>query len=199
MFTGIITGQGQILDIKDAGDRQLTIGCDWDCASIDIGASIACSGICLTGVARDAHSFQVEASSETMSVTTLGGWRKGDSINLERALRMGAELGGHIVSGHVDGLAEVLSITPDGDSHVIRFHVPADLAMFVAPKGSVTLDGVSLTVNDVTDDSFTINVIAHTWDVTQFGALTVGQKMNMEIDMLARYVARLHGLIKEKK
>ena len=199
MFTGIITGQGQILDIKDSGDRQLTIGCDWDCASIDIGASIACSGICLTVVARDAHSFQVEASSETMSVTTLGGWQKGDSINLERALRMGDELGGHIVSGHVDGLAEVLSITPDGDSHVIRFHVPADLAMFVAPKGSVTLDGVSLTVNDVTDDSFTINVIAHTWDVTQFGVLTVGQKMNMEIDMLARYVARLHGLIRETK
>jgi riboflavin synthase len=199
MFTGIITGQGQILDIKDAGDRQLTIRCDWDCASIDIGASIACSGICLTVVARDAHSFQVEASSETMTVTTLGGWQKGDSINLERALRMGDELGGHIVSGHVDGVAEVLSITPDGDSHIIRFHVPADLAMFVAPKGSVTLDGVSLTVNDVTDDSFTINVIAHTWDVTQFGALTVGQKMNMEIDMLARYVARLHGLIRETK
>ena len=199
MFTGIITGQGQILDIKDAGDRQLTIGCDWDCASIDIGASIACSGICLTVVARDADSFQVEASSETMSVTTLGDWQKGDIINLERALRMGDELGGHIVSGHVDGLAEVLSITPDGDSHVIRFRVPADLAMFVAAKGSVTLDGVSLTVNDVTDDSFTINVIAHTWDVTQFGALTVGQKMNMEIDMLARYVARLHGLIRETK
>ncbi|ADE38407.1 riboflavin synthase [Candidatus Puniceispirillum marinum] len=197
MFTGIITGQGHILDIHDAGDRHLTIGCDWDCASIDIGASIACSGICLTVVARDAHSFKVEASSETISVSTLGDWQKGDKINLERALRMGDELGGHIVSGHVDGLAEVLSITPDGDSHIVSLSVPADLAMFVAPKGSVTLDGVSLTVNNVTDDSFTINVIAHTWDVTQFGVLTVGQKMNMEIDMLARYVARLNSLNKE--
>ena len=194
MFTGIITGQGHILNVHDAGDRHLTIGCDWDCAAIDIGASIACSGICLTVVARDAHSFKVEASSETMSVTTLGNWQKGDNINLERALRMGDELGGHIVSGHVDGLAEVLSITPDGDSHIVRLSVPADLAMFVAPKGSVTLDGVSLTVNDVTADSFTINVIAHTWNVTQFGMLTVGQKMNMEIDMLARYVARLNSL-----
>ena len=197
MFTGIITGQGHILNVHDAGDRHLTIGCDWDCAAIDIGASIACSGICLTVVARDAHSFKVEASSETMSVTTLGNWQKGDNINLERALRMGDELGGHIVSGHVDGLAEVLSITPDGDSHIVRLSVPADLAMFVAPKGSVTLDGVSLTVNDVTADSFTINVIAHTWNVTQFGMLTVGQKMNMEIDMLARYVARLNSLNKE--
>lgn len=207
MFTGIITAQGHILDIRDAGGRRLTIGCDWDCAAIDIGASIACSGICLTVVARDANSFQVEASAETLLVTTLGGWQQGDVINLERALCMGDELGGHIVSGHVDGLAEVLSIKPDGTSHVVILGVPDDLAMFIAPKGSVTLDGVSLTVNTVTtntvttntaaNDSFSVNVIAHTWDVTQFDALAVGQKMNMEIDMLARYVARLTSVNKE--
>ena len=191
MFTGIITGQGQILDIKDAGDRQLTIGCDWDCASIDIGASIACSGICLTVVARDVHSFQVEASSETMSVTTLGGWQKGDSINLERALRMGDELGGHIVSGHVDGIAEIKSIEPDGDSLRFVFAVPEALAMFIASKGSVTLEGTSLTVNEVRGNNFGVDIIPHTQAVTTWGQSKSGDLINIEIDVLARYVARL--------
>ena len=197
MFTGIITAIGRLEAITDTGDRRLRISCDWDCAAIDLGASIACSGICLTVIDRQDHWFEVAASAETMAVTALGGWQQGDRLNLERALRLGDEIGGHIVSGHVDGLAEVLSITPDGDSHVVTLSVPADLAMFVAPKGSVTLDGVSLTVNDVTENSFGINVIAHTWDVTQFGVLTISQKMNMEIDMLARYVARLNSLNKE--
>lgn len=191
MFTGIVTAKGTITDVTDKGDRLLTVACDWDCDSIAIGASIAHSGICLTVISRDANSFVVAASAETMAVTTLGEWQVGDVINLEQALKMGDELGGHIVSGHVDGLAEVKSITPVGDSHVVWFIAPSDLARFVAPKGSVTLNGVSLTVNDVTDKEFSVNIIDHTWQVTTLGEISVGSKLNMEIDMLARYVARL--------
>ena len=142
-------------------------------------------------LSKEANSYEVAASAETMRVTTLGGWGEGSAVNLERALCVGDELGGHIVSGHVDGLAEVVSITPEGDSHRVRLRAPNELARFVAPKGSVALDGVSLTVNEVDGREFEINVIDHTWQVTTLGALQVGQGLNMEIDMLARYVARL--------
>jgi riboflavin synthase len=175
----------------------LRISCDWDCAAIDIGASIACSGICLTVIDRQEHWFEVAASAETMAVTTLGSWQQGDRINLERALCLGDELGGHIVSGHVDGLAVITSITPAGDSHVVWLEAPQALAKFVAPKGSVALDGVSLTVNAVKGNAFSLNIIQHSWDVTGWGQAVVGQKMNMEIDMLARYVARLAAFDKD--
>ena len=191
MFTGIITGIGHIESIEDAGDRTFRIGCDWDCSTIDIGASIACSGVCLTVVARHACSFDVTASAETLTVTTAGGWSVGGQINLERALKLGDELGGHIVSGHVDGLAEITLIENSGDSHVVWLKAPSAFARFIAAKGSVALDGVSLTVNAVEGCLFSINIIPHTWSVTGWAGAVVGQKMNMEIDMLARYVARL--------
>ena len=191
MFTGIINGIGHIGSIVDVGDRTFRIYCDWDCTEIDIGASISCSGVCLTVVARDANSFNVTASAETLAVTTAGSWLVGDQINLERALRLGDELGGHIVSGHVDGLAEIRSIENSGDSHVVWLQVPPAFARFIAAKGSVALDGVSLTVNAVDECLFSINIIPHTWSATGWAGAAVGQKMNMEIDMLARYVARL--------
>jgi riboflavin synthase len=191
MFTGIVTATGTIISVDDRGDRVLRVGCVWACNEIAIGASIAHSGICLTVISRDAHSFEVAASAETVNVTTLGQWREGDIINLERALCLGDELGGHMVSGHVDGLAVVKSITPIGDSHEVWFEAPVELAGFIAQKGSITLDGVSLTVNAVRSSEFSVNVIEHSWQVTTLGRITVGQKLNMEIDMLARYVARL--------
>ena len=197
MFTGIITAIGRLEAITDTGDRRLRISCDWDCAAIDIGASIACSGICLTVIDRQDHWFEVAASAETMAVTTLGNWQQGNRINLERALCLGDELGGHIVSGHVDGLAVITSITPAGDSHVVWLEAPQALAKFVAPKGSVALDGVSLTVNAVKGNAFSLNIIQHSWEVTGWGQAVVGQKMNMEIDMLARYVARLAAFDKD--
>jgi len=197
MFTGIITAIGRLEVITDTGDRRLRISCDWDCAAIDIGASIACSGICLTVIDRQDHWFEVAASAETMAVTTLGNWQQGNRINLERALCLGDELGGHIVSGHVDGLAVITSITPAGDSHVVWLEAPQALAKFVAPKGSVALDGVSLTVNAVKGNAFSLNIIQHSWEVTDWGQAVVGQKMNMEIDMLARYVARLAAFDKD--
>lgn len=197
MFTGIVTGIGYIDTIEDTGDRTFCIGCDWDCSLIDIGASIACSGVCLTVVARHANSFDVTASAETLALTTAGGWSVGDQVNLERALKLGDELGGHIVSGHVDGLAEITSIENIGDSHVVWLRAPSDFARFIAAKGSIALDGVSLTVNVVEGCSFSTNIIPHTWSVTGWANAVVGQKMNMEIDMLARYVARLADFSKE--
>ena len=197
MFTGIITGIGTIESIVDAGDRSFWIDSDWDCAAIDIGASIACSGVCLTVVQRDANSFLVTASAETLGVTTAVNWAVGDQINLERALKLGDELGGHLVSGHVDGLAEIKSIETSGDSHIVWLQAPADLAKFIAAKGSIALDGVSLTVNAVDGCLFHLNIIPHTWSVTSWARSAVGQKMNMEIDMLARYVARLSDFSKE--
>jgi len=191
MFTGIVTAAGSILSITDRGDRILRIGADWDCTALPIGASIAHSGICLTVLSHDTDSYEVAASAETMKVTTLGEWKEGDTVNLERSLRVGDELGGHIVSGHVDGLATVLSVTPVGDSHEVWIRAPQNLARFVAPKGSVALDGVSLTVNEVRGTEFSINVIEHTWQVTTLGSCAEGRVLNMEIDMLARYVARL--------
>ena len=197
MFTGIITGIGYIESIVDAGDRSFRIGCDCECTAIDIGASIACSGVCLTVVQRDANSFLVTASAETLGVTTAGNWAVGDQINLERALKLGDELGGHLVSGHVDGLAEIKSIETSGDSHIVWLQAPADLAKYIATKGSIALDGVSLTVNAVEGCLFLLNVIPHTWSVTGWARSAVGHKMNMEIDMLARYVARLRDAGKE--
>ena len=191
MFTGIVTSIGRIVSIVDAGDRTFRIGCDWDCSQIDIGASIACSGVCLTVVARVTNSFDVTASAETLAVTTAGNWSVGDQVNLERALKLGDELGGHIVSGHVDGLAEIRSIENSGDSHVVWLQAPSAFARLIAAKGSVALDGVSLTVNEVDGCLFSINIIPHTWSVTRWAGAAVGQKMNIEIDMLARYVARL--------
>ena len=191
MFTGIVTSVGHIYSIVNAGDRTFRVTCDWDLSQIEIGASISCSGICLTLVSRDEDSFDVTASAETLKVTTAGDWMVGDQINLERALKIGDELGGHIVSGHVDCLAEIRSIENSGDSHIVWMQAPSAFAHFIAAKGSVTLDGVSLTVNAVEGCLFSINIIPHTWSVTGWAKTFVGQKMNMEIDMLARYVARL--------
>jgi len=193
MFTGIITAIGQIEELKDTGDRWLKITTPWACDKIDLGASIACSGVCLTVVERADNWFAVEVSAESLSRTTIGGWQKGSQINLERALRLGDELGGHIVSGHVDGLASIEAITPIGDSHKLDIRVPEDVSKFIAEKGSVTLDGVSLTVNEVEGSCFAVNIIDHTWTHTTLGHATIGQQLNLEIDMLARYVSRLIG------
>ncbi|WP_395662684.1 riboflavin synthase, partial [Aestuariivirga sp.] len=159
--------------------------------SVDLGASIACNGCCLTVIEKGANWFAIQASAETLSKTTLGGWAEGTRINLERALKIGDELGGHIVSGHVDGLGEIVSITPEGASQRFRFRVPNELARFIAPKGSVAIDGTSLTVNEVEGNHFGVNIIPHTQAVTTWGTMVEGQRVNIEIDMLARYVARL--------
>ena len=194
MFTGIISDIGNVLEIEPRGDTRLTIACGYDPGTIAIGASIACSGICLTAIEagrRDGRSFfVVEASAETLQRTTLAQWRPGTRVNLERPLKLGDELGGHIVSGHVDGLAEIVAIEREGDSRRFRFRVPPGLAPFIAPKGSVALDGISLTVNEVEGDNFGVNVIPHTLSVTAWGEAEPGQAVNVEVDMLARYVAR---------
>jgi len=191
MFTGIISAIGRIDDIQKPGDWRLKITTPWDCAKIDLGASIACSGVCLTVVERDADWFAVEVSAESLSRTTIGTWQAGTQINLERALRLGDELGGHIVSGHVDGLAIIDQITRSGDSHELGISVPEALSKFIAEKGSVSLDGISLTVNAIEDSRFGVNIIDHTWGHTTLGHATIGQHLNLEIDMLARYVSRL--------
>lgn len=191
MFTGIISAIGRIDDIQKPGDWRLKITTPWDCAKIDLGASIACSGVCLTVVERDADWFAVEVSAESLSRTTIGTWQVGTQINLERALRLGDELGGHIVSGHVDGLAIIDQITRSGDSHELKISVPDALSKFIAEKGSVSLDGISLTVNAIEGSRFGVNIIDHTWGHTTLGHATIGQHLNLEIDMLARYVSRL--------
>ena len=195
MFTGIITGIGQVraLDPIGAGsDMRLTIAAPWaDTASIAIGASIACSGCCLTAVALGPDWFAAEVSAETLSKTNLGGWQVGTKLNLERALRMGDELGGHIVSGHVDGTGALVSATPENGSLRLLFRAPAGLARFIASKGSIAIDGVSLTVNEVRGAEFGVNIIPHTATATTLGALRPGDAVHLEIDMLARYVARL--------
>ena len=191
MFTGIISAIGRIDDIQKPGDWRLKITTPWDCAKIDLGASIACSGVCLTVIERDADWFAVEVSAESLSRTTIGTWQAGTQINLERALRLGDELGGHIVSGHVDGLAIIDQITRSGDSHELEISVPEALSKFIAEKGSVSLDGISLTVNAIEDSHFGVNIIDHTWGHTTLGHATIGQHLNLEIDMLARYVSRL--------
>ena len=174
----------------------MTIACGYDPETIAIGASIACSGVCLTAIETGRHGdgrglFVVEASAETLNHTTLGTWRPGTRINLERPLKLGDELGGHIVSGHVDGLAEIVAIVPEGGSRRLRFKAPSDIARFIAPKGSVALDGISLTINEVEGLEFGVNIIPHTLAVTAWAEAEPGQAVNVEVDMLARYVARL--------
>ena len=194
MFTGLVSDVGQVRQVEKRGDTHLVIATHYDVSAIDIGASIACSGVCLTVVDKGTDKdrwFAVTASGETLSKTTIGGWKAGEPVNLERPLRVGDEFGGHIVSGHVDGTAEVVRVAPDGESIRMTFQAPAALARFIAAKGSVALDGVSLTVNDVDGTRFGVNIIPHTAAVTTFGGLKPGAKVNLEIDLLARYVARL--------
>lgn len=195
MFTGIVTALGTVRSLTPLGggkDMRLVITAPWpDTAGIALGASIACSGCCLTAVELGPDWFAADASAETLACTTLGTWQPGTRVNLERSLRIGDELGGHIVSGHVDGVGTALSATPENGSTRWRFQVPAALARFIAAKGSVAVDGVSLTVNDVHADTFGVNIIPHTESVTRFGTLAAGDPVNIEIDMLARYVARL--------
>ena len=195
MFTGIVTGMGEVRSLRPIGggqDMRLVIAAPWpDTGSIAVGASIACGGCCLTAVEVGPDWFAVEVSGETLSKTKLGGWSAGSRMNLERSLRVGDELGGHIVSGHIDGLGEVRSVTPENGSWRVRVEAPRELSRFIASKGSVSVDGVSLTVNEVEGGVFGVNVIPHTWGVTTLGQLQAGQPVHIEIDMLARYVARL--------
>lgn len=196
MFTGIITDMGEVLAVEQRGDMRVRIGTSYAVSGIDIGASIACDGVCLTVIALGETPrgwFDVEMSGETLDMTNIGrnGWAVGRRINLERALRVGDELGGHIVSGHVDGVAQVVGMQDEGDSTRFTFEAPATLARFIAPKGSVALNGTSLTVNEVDGARFGVNIIPHTKDVTTWGAVKVGGAINIEIDTMARYVARL--------
>ena len=195
MFTGIITDIGTVKAVAHRGDLRLTIATGYDTAGLAIGASVACSGVCLTVVAKAAGEFSVDVSGETQSCTARGQWTAGRRLNLERALKVGDELGGHIVTGHVDAVGQVISVEPVGDSTCITIQVPKDIAPFVAPKGSICLDGVSLTVNTVADNLdgavFTINVIPHTAEWTTFDAVKPGDDLNIEIDVLARYLARM--------
>ena len=191
MFTGIITDQGEIRALEQRGDLRARIGCGYDTQAIDIGASIACDGVCLTVIDTGPDWFDVEISAETVARTNLSDWAEGRAVNLERALKVGDELGGHIVSGHVDGVAEVVALREEGDSTRVTLRAPEALARFIAPKGSVALNGTSLTVNEVEGRDFGINFIPHTKQVTTWGRVAVGDRVNLEIDTLARYVARL--------
>jgi len=197
MFTGIITDIGEVTAVEPQaqGLTRLTIVCGYDPDSIDVGASIACSGVCLTVVARgwgnDQGWFAVEAAAETLRVTTVGSWRRGTRVNLERALKIGDELGGHIVAGHADGRAHVIAREDTPDTARLSLRSPATLARFIAPKGSVALDGVSLTVNEVEGESFSVLIVPHTLKATALGLLRVGDALNLEVDLMARYAARL--------
>ncbi|MDP7392759.1 MAG: riboflavin synthase [Alphaproteobacteria bacterium] len=190
MFTGLITDVGRVQAVTSVGDRRIEIETSFPIAEIGLGASIACSGVCLTAIEFGDNWFAVEASEETTSKTTVGDWQAGDAVNLERSLRIGDELGGHLVFGHVDGVAKIAERRTDGDS--IRFSIlaPDDLAPYIASKGSVALSGVSLTVNEIDGNRFGVNIIPHTADATTLGKLSAGDRVNLEIDMLARYVAR---------
>ena len=197
MFTGIVTDIGEVLDLDQQGDLRARIGTTYAVTTIDLGASIACDGVCLTVIATGTEPrnwFDVEISAETVGATNVGGWTKGKRINLERALRVGDELGGHIVSGHVDGVATVQGMADEGDSTRFSFRAPEHLARFIAPKGSVALNGTSLTVNEVEGCDFGVNIIPHTKSVTTWGAVAVGDAINLEIDTMARYVARLREM-----
>jgi riboflavin synthase len=196
MFTGIITDIGTIRSAEQRGDLRLTIGCTYPMDEVALGASIACSGACLTVVAKGADWFAVDLSAETVMRTAPGLWAQDGHLNLERALKVGDELGGHIVTGHVDGVGEVVGVCPEGDSRRIGISASAALAPCLAPKGSITIDGVSLTVNDVVDQNdgsvhFSVNLIPHTWNVTTLGELAPGRAVNLEIDILARYLQRM--------
>lgn len=199
MFTGIVTALGIVRELQPIGsglDLRLVVGCAPEFLAIpratEIGGSIACSGVCLTAVELGGDWFAAQASAETLARTTLGGWKPGTRVNLERPLRLGDELGGHLVSGHVDGVAEVLSATPENASVRWRFRAPSSVARYIAEKGSVALDGVSLTVNEVKGQNFGVNIIPHTASVTTFAVLQPGGHVNIEADTIARYVARLH-------
>jgi riboflavin synthase len=200
MFTGLITAIGTVTSVRrhDGSTRvEIALTKDssgdypWDCLSLDVGASVACDGCCLTVTSRDSRGFSVDISQESLAVTTLSDWEEGTLVNLEAACRVGDELGGHIVSGHVDGLAEIIAITKDGNGYRIRLSTADHLLALIAVKGSVTLAGVSLTVNDVDGTSFGVMIIPHTWTATTLGKSKVGDKINLEVDMLARYVARI--------
>ena len=196
MFTGIVTDVGTVLSAEQRGDLRLQIGTKYDLDTVDLGASISCSGACLTVVDKGNDWFAVDVSGETISKTAADHWREGARLNLERALRLGDELGGHIVTGHVDAVATVVGACPEGDSTRIGVSVPRDLAPMVAPKGSITLDGVSLTINDVRDAEdgsthFSVNIIPHTASHTTLGELSTGQQLNVEVDVLARYLDRM--------
>jgi len=194
MFTGIITDIGTVARVEARGDARVTIATAYDMTGVDLGASIACSGVCLTVVDKAPGRFTVDVSAETVS-RTADQWREGARLNLERAMKLGDELGGHIVTGHVDGVGTIASITPEGDSLRVAIRMPADLAPYLAPKGSVTIDGVSLTVNAVDDDAdgcvIGLNIIPHTAGATTLGGLAAGASVNVEIDVLARYLRRM--------
>lgn len=195
MFTGIVSDIGRVTDIEQRGDLRATIATHYDMASVDIGASISCAGICLTVVAKGDDWFTVDISAETIARTAQGQFTAGNMLNLERALKVGEELGGHIVTGHIDGVGEIVSVDAIGDSHKVAVKVTGDLAPFIAAKGSITVDGVSLTVNDIIDQPdgaiFTVNIIPHTAAVTTLGGLSAGRPVNLEIDILARYLLRM--------
>lgn len=191
MFTGIVQDIGSVRSIEKQGDWRIVIDTGLDLSRTLIGASIACSGCCLTVVEKEERVFAVNVSAESLSKTTIGGWITGTKINLEPALKMGDELGGHMVSGHIDGLAMIKTIEKEGDSYRLTIEAPEALLRFIAPKGSVTLDGVSLTVNEAQGSVFGVNIIPHTWEKTTLGLKAAGDSLNIEIDMLARYVARM--------
>ncbi len=194
MFTGIVTDIGELKEIDDSrGDKRFIIGTSFDMNNFKIGSSIACSGVCLTVVDKGADWFAVDVSTETILKTSLCNWEIGSLINLEPSLRLGDELGGHIVSGHVDGMAEIVSIRKDGDSHRVRIKIPSHYSPYIAVKGSIAINGVSLTINHISDNEFEVNIIPHTWHHTTFGTRKVGDMVNFEIDMMARYVARILG------
>ena len=192
MFTGLITDLGRVRRIdSSAGGARLAIETAYDMAEVEIGASIACSGACLTVVEKGPDWFAVDVSAESLARTTIGGWKAGDRVNLEQSLRLGDTLGGHLVTGHVDAVTTVLERRPDGDSQRFSFAIPEGYEGFIAPKGSVALDGVSLTVNEVENGRFGVNIIPHTAERTRFGVLKAGDRVNLEVDLIARYVAQL--------
>jgi len=192
MFSGIVTDVGEVRQVqRGAGGATLTIVTAYDTALIALGASIACSGVCLTATALQAGRFTADVSNETLACSTLGDWREGTRINLEQSLKLGDEMGGHLVLGHVDGVARITGRRPDGDSVRFSIAAPRELAPFIAPKGSVALDGISLTVNEVDGETFGVNIIPHTLTHTTFGDAGPGTRMNLEIDLIARYVGRL--------
>lgn len=199
MFTGIVSDVGSIESVENQGDLRVRVATAYDTSGVDLGASIACSGVCLTVVDKGPGWFAVDVSAETVSRTAQGQWTEGRALNLERALKLGDELGGHIVTGHIDGIGEVVSVTPEGGSHRVVIAAGPELAPYLAPKGSITVDGVSLTVNTVDDTAtgctFGLNIIPHTAEVTTFRTLQTGQAVNLEIDVLARYLGRMKDVL----
>jgi riboflavin synthase len=191
MFTGIVTDRGTVRSVRRSGDYRLEFMTGYDTVSLELGASVCCSGICLTVIDKGRDWFAVSASNETVSRTTIGSWRETTRVNFERALKVGDELGGHLVSGHVDAVGAIVSVEEDGESRRFTFQAPHEVMRFIATKGSIAVDGVSLTVNEVAGDCFTVNVIPHTLAMTTFGQARAGDRVNLEIDMIARYVARL--------